>query len=102
MLGSRVHFQTRKPIATAAKTKARVNMCQGLTSRDIESDVRSGCGLPPVLGPASGRLFCFFFFTWTESDRGDSRPEKSGSWKVVAGEGIEPPTRGFSVLCSTN
>lgn len=22
--------------------------------------------------------------------------------RVVAGEGIEPPTRGFSVLCSTN
>ena len=25
-----------------------------------------------------------------------------GKKKMVAGEGIEPPTRGFSVLCSTN
>jgi hypothetical protein len=23
-------------------------------------------------------------------------------WKVVAGGGIEPPTQGFSVLCSTD
>jgi hypothetical protein len=25
-----------------------------------------------------------------------------GGFEVVAGEGIEPPTRGFSVLCSAN
>jgi hypothetical protein len=23
-------------------------------------------------------------------------------WKVVAKDGIEPPTQGFSILCSTN
>jgi hypothetical protein len=29
-------------------------------------------------------------------------PYSAGYYRVVAGGGIEPPTQGFSVLCSTN
>ena len=32
----------------------------------------------------------------------DGRQEDSECWNEVAKGGIEPPTQGFSVLCSTN
>jgi hypothetical protein len=38
---------------------------------------------------------------WRVSGRRSGAPLKRKKW-VVAKDGIEPPTQGFSVLCSTN
>jgi hypothetical protein len=110
--------EARQPVAIEM---AAEKFCKQIAAAENKKPTRSkradlGCNLPPFIEKGSAgtkkleapEASCENLPYWQNLSRQpesdvDGRPTgRLLLMKEMAGEGIEPPTRGFSVLCSTN
>ena len=104
-------WQLREPLRLDARERLlTLGQIRGLESPDIRRTALAGARADAAdRAPRLERMDLFlacvshsYLRTDPSAKFGAAVSRRGSDLKKVAGEGIEPPTRGFSVLCSTN